>query len=171
MCGAPTSNCSPANLDDVHFTRVTDLLLAGLVGLGFGYLIFQLASEQVPKLPVLAGGTLAVLAAVDAALAVWVRRRVSTGRLTQAILVSRCVVLAKASSMLGALMLGGWLGVLIYLVPKSGVVAEAEVPSAIVGAICAALLIAAGLWLEHSCRTPEDQDHDQTGETLRRPEN
>lgn len=153
----------------MHFTRATDLLLAALVGLGVGYLIFELASEQVPKLPVLAGGLLAVLAGIEAALAVWVRRRISTGRLTQAIVVSRCVVLAKASSMLGALMLGGWLGTLIYLIPKPGATADAEASSGVVGAVCAALLIAAALWLEHSCRTPDQEDQDQPGETLREP--
>lgn len=153
----------------MHFTRASDLALAALIGLGAGYLLFQLASEQIPRLPLLAGGMLGVLAAVDAGLAVWVRRRIFTGRLTEAILVSRCVVLAKASSMLGALMLGGWVGTLAYLVPHASVVADAEVPSAAVGAVCAAALIAAGLWLEHSCRTPEQQDQDQSGETAREP--
>lgn len=153
----------------MHFTRSTDLALSVLVGLGAGYLVFQFASTAIPKLPVTAGGLLAVLAAIDAGLAVWVHRRIEGGRLTQAIVVARCVVLAKASSMLGALMLGGWLGALAYLVPRTSVVADAEVPSAVVGAACAAALIAAGLWLEHSCRTPEDQDRDQSDETVREP--
>lgn len=157
------------NLNPVHFTRSTDLALAVLVGLGAGYLVFQLASTAIPKLPVLAGGLLGVLAVIDAGLAVWVRRQIAGGRITQAIVVSRFVVLAKASSMLGALMLGGWLGALAYLVPRTSVVADEEVPSAVVGAVCAAALIAAGLWLEHSCRTPEDQDQDQSDETAREP--
>lgn len=153
----------------MHFTRATDLVLAGLVGLGVGYLVFQLASTEIPKLPVLAGGLLGVLAVIDAGLAAWVGKRIAGGRLTEAIVVSRCVVLAKASSMLGALMLGGWLGALAYLVSFSSVVADDEVPSTIVGAVCAAALIAAGLWLEHSCRTPEQQDQDYSGDSPREP--
>ncbi|MGH3468888.1 MAG: DUF3180 domain-containing protein [Thermocrispum sp.] len=153
----------------MHFTRATDLLLAGLIGLGAGYLVFQLASTEIPKLPIAAGGLLGVLAAVDAGLALWVRRMVAGRRLTQPVVVARCVVLAKASSMLGALMLGGWLGVFGYLYGRSSVVADEEVPSAVVGAVCAAALIAAGLWLEHSCRTPEQQDRDHSPDSAREP--
>lgn len=151
----------------MHFTRPADLLLALLVGLGAGYLAFQLASDAIPRLPVLAGGMLFVLAVVDAALAIWARRRITGGRLREAIVVARCVVLAKASSMLGALMLGGWLGALAYLAPRPSVVADEEVPSAVVGAVCAAALIAAALWLEHCCRTPDEENRDQSGESLR----
>src|SRR5690606_4888604 len=60
----------------VHFTRVTDLLLAGLIGLGAGYLVFDVASSQIPRLPVGGGGLLAVLAVIEGGLALWVKARI-----------------------------------------------------------------------------------------------
>lgn len=156
-------------LAGMHFTRATDLLLAGVIGLGAGYLVFELASSSVPRLPGAAGGLLGLLAVIDVGLVLWVRGQIAGRRPIQAIVVSRCVVLAKASSMLGALMLGGWVGVFIYLERLSSVVAGDEVPAAVIGALCAAALIAAGLWLEHTCRTPDQPDRDHQGDSRREP--
>jgi hypothetical protein len=58
-------------------------------------------------------------------------------------------------------MLGAWLGLLGYLLPLRAEVAAAaeDVPSGVVGMGCAAALIAAALYLEWCCRTPDDQDN------------
>jgi hypothetical protein len=60
-------------------------------------------------------------------------------------------------------MLGAWLGASAALVPSADVVSAAadDLRSAVIGAISAAVLIAAALWLEHSCRTPETRDQDR----------
>jgi len=71
--------------------------------------------------------------------------------------------LAKASSLLGAIMAGAALGAFVYLVPKRAqlIVAAHDTTSAVVALVSGAALIAAALWLEYSCRAPEDPD-DQT---------
>ncbi|GHF74630.1 cobalamin synthase [Amycolatopsis bartoniae] len=147
----------------MHFTRPRELVTAGLVGLVLAYLVFRFAYGSLPPLPRYAGVTLLVLAVVEAVLAFSVRARIRSGRLTGAIGVARAVALAKASSLLGALMLGAWLGALAALLPRADEVAAAanDVRSAIIGAVCAVVLIAAALWLEHCCRTPETRDQDR----------
>jgi hypothetical protein len=102
-----------------------------------------------------------VIAIIDMVLGFSLRSRIrgdNPGKALQPLTAARAVALAKASSMLGAIMLGAWIGVLFYVVPKrSEVVAAAnDTTSSVVGAICSAALIAAGLWLEHCLRTPDE---------------
>lgn len=147
----------------MHFTRPRELLVAGIIGLGVVYLLFQSAYESMPRLPTLAGVTLLVLAVIEVVLAVVVRNRIRQGRVVTGVGIARVVALAKASSLLGALMLGAWLAGVVYLAPKASFVTAAseDLPATIVGACCAAVLIAAALWLEHCCRTPEPRDQDR----------
>lgn len=148
----------------MHFTRPRDLVLAGIVGLAVGFLLIQLAYRDIPRLPTFAGVTLAVLAIVETILAFSIRSRIREGRFVRALTAARAVALAKASSLLGAIMLGGWLAVLGYVVPRRDeiIAAEQDTPSAVIGALCAIALMAAALWLEYCCRTPDDQYKDRT---------
>lgn len=145
----------------LRYTRVVDLLTPGLVVALVVYLLLRLAYGELPPLPRLAGTTLAVLAVVEAVLGRNLRNKINSGTIRpgQALTAARAVALAKASSLVGAMMLGAWLGVLIYTVPLWGQLeaAEGDVITAVVGAVCAALLIAAALWLEYCCRTPDDR--------------
>ncbi|MGH3763334.1 DUF3180 domain-containing protein [Actinophytocola sp.] len=148
----------------MHFTRARDLVVAGLLGAGIVYLIVRVAYGDLPPLPTLAGVTLLVLAVIEAALGASLRARISkpeADRPVQALTAARAVALAKASSLLGAIMLGAWLGMLGYLLPRRAEVAAAaeDFPSAVVGIASAAVLIAAALFLEWCCRTPRDQDN------------
>jgi uncharacterized RDD family membrane protein YckC len=147
----------------MHFTRPRELVVAGLIGLVLVYLLFQVGYGSFPQLPLFVGVTLFLLALVETVLAFSVRARIREGRVVAAIAVARAVALAKASSLAGALMLGAWLGALGYLLPRRAEITAAahDVRSAGVGAISAAALIAAALWLEHCCRTPEPRDEDR----------
>jgi hypothetical protein len=136
-------------------------VIGGLLGGIVLYLILQQAYGSLPPLPTLAGVTLVVIAIIDMVLGFSLRSRIrgdNPGKALQPLTAARAVALAKASSMLGAIMLGAWIGVLFYVVPKrSEVVAAAnDTTSSVVGAICSAALIAAGLWLEHCLRTPDE---------------
>lgn len=148
----------------MRFTRARDLVVAGLLGAVVVYLLLRVIYGELPPLPTFAGASLFVLAVVEALLGVGVRGRIrGTGggdRPLQPLSVARAVALAKASSLLGAIMLGAWLGVLAYVLPDSAEVAAAagDIPSAAVGAVSAAVLIGAALWLESCCRTPDDRD-------------
>jgi hypothetical protein len=148
----------------MHFTRPRDLVAAGLLGLGLGYLLFETAYSSLPQLPTFAGGTFAVLAVIELVLALTIRSRIKNGRVVAAIGVARSVALAKASSLAGALMTGAWLAALAYLLPRRDelVAAVLDTRAAVVGVASAAVLVAAGLWLEHCCRTPRDQDRQPT---------
>ncbi|SDD83062.1 DUF3180 domain-containing protein [Actinokineospora iranica] len=145
----------------MRFTQPRDLVPAGVLTAVVVHLAFRLFYGDLVPLPTLAGVTLLVLAIAETALGFALRariRRTTPGRVVQALSAARAVALAKASSLLGAIMLGAWLGVLAYVLPESGQVeaAKSDVPSAVIGAVCAAALIGAALWLESCCRTPDD---------------
>jgi len=148
----------------MHFTRPRELAVAGLLGLVLAYLVFQVAYGSIPALPLFAGITLLVLALCEVVLAFIIRSRIKEGRVLSAISVARSVALAKASSLAGSAMTGVWLAAFAYLFPRRDelVAAVLDTRAAVVGAGSAAALVAAGLWLEHCCRTPHDQDRERT---------
>jgi Protein of unknown function (DUF3180) len=144
-------------------TRARDLVVAAvLAGLAV-HLVLRIAYEQVPPLPTLAGSTLAIIAVVEAFLGQSIRQRVRRRPGTRPVaplVVARAVLLAKASSLAAAIMLGGWLAVLVYALPKRDefTAAGSDTTSALIGAACASALVAAALWLEYCCRTPRQPD-------------
>ncbi|HWD07309.1 MAG TPA: DUF3180 domain-containing protein [Amycolatopsis sp.] len=148
----------------MHFTRPRDLVVAAVLGLVLGYVIFQLAYGDLPQLPTLAGITFALLAVAEAILGYTIRSRIRAGRVTASIGVARSVALAKASSLAGGFMTGGWVAAFVYVFPRRTelVAAVSDTRAAVVGAVCSALLVAAALWLEHCCRTPRDDERSPT---------
>jgi len=146
----------------MHFTRVRDLVLAGLVAAALVYLLVRTLYGQMPPLPTFAGVTLLVLAVVEGGFGFALRSRIRDPKRTvQALTAARAVALAKASSILGAIMSGTWLAILAYVLPRRAEIKAAadDLPSTIVGVICSAILIGAALYLEWCCRTPRDQDN------------
>ncbi|MDQ3786716.1 MAG: DUF3180 domain-containing protein [Actinomycetota bacterium] len=148
----------------MHFTRARDLAAAGLVAAVLVHLLVRVLYGQLPAMPTFAGVTLLVLAVIEAALGFSLRTRIRNpreGKPLQPLTAARAVALAKASSLLGAIMLGAWLGLGVYVLPRRAEItaAAADFRSTVVGVICSALLIAAALWLEWCCRTPRDQDN------------
>ena len=142
-------------------TRIRDLLLTLAVAALVTYVLVRLVYDDLPPLPPLAGVSLALLAAVEVAFGQSLRTRIrERPRTVQPLTAVRAVALAKASSVLGALMAGGWLGVLGYVLPRRDEIeaAGSDTVSAVVGLLCAVALAAAGLWLEYCCRTPQDPD-------------
>ncbi len=148
-------------------TRPRDLVGAGVGAAIVVHLLVQLGYGSLPPLPTLAGTTLLAFAAAETVLGFTIRDRVRHrphARPVQALTAAKAVALAKASSLAGALLVGAWLGVLGYVAPRWAdfPAAASDTVAAMVGAICAAALVAAGLWLEYCCRTPEDPQHEQT---------
>ncbi|WP_436493352.1 DUF3180 domain-containing protein [Actinokineospora sp. HUAS TT18] len=153
----------------MRFTKASDLVPAGAVTAVAVYLALRLVWGELPRLPTLAGITLLVLAVVEVVFGFALRGRIraTSGKPVQPLTAARAVALAKASSLLGAIMLGAWLAVLGYVLPESGQIdaAKSDTVSAIIGAVCALALIAAALWLEYCCKTPtdpDDQRHDRS---------
>lgn len=149
----------------MKFTRARDLVIAGVVAAVLVNLYLRLDYDKLPPLPILAGATFAVIALIETWFAFSIRARINRKpgtRPIQALTAVRAVALAKASSLIGAVMAGAWLGVLVYVLPLTATISVAggDTRASIVGLVSSAGLIAAGLWLEHCCRTPEDPNPD-----------
>ncbi|MEU7528561.1 DUF3180 domain-containing protein [Saccharothrix sp. NPDC042600] len=149
----------------MRFTKPRDLLAVGLIAGLLVHLLLRLSYDTLPALPTFAGFTLLVIAVVDLVLAFSLRARIQRkpgAAPVQPLTAARAVALAKASSLLGAIMAGAWAGVLIYVIPVQGEfeAARHDLVSAVVGLLCAGALIGAGLWLEHCCKTPKDPHAD-----------
>ena len=145
------------------FTRARDLVTAAAIGGVLVHLLLQQSYGDVPTLPQLAGTTLLFFAIAEAVLGYTLRARIQQrpgSRPVQALTAAKAVVLAKASSLAGAITGGAWLGVLSYVLPLRSQLASAasDTVTSSIGALCAAGLVAAALWLEHCCRTPDGPD-------------
>lgn len=147
----------------MRFTRTRDLLAIAVVAGVASWLVVRTGYGSIPPLPTLAGVTLAVLAVVELVLGFALRGRIQRRAGTtplDPLMAARSVALAKASSLVGALMAGLWAGLLGYVLQQRAVLASAarDTPGAVIGLLSAAALVGAALWLEHSCRTPKNDE-------------
>jgi hypothetical protein len=76
---------------------------------------------------------------------------------------TRVLMLAKASSLSGALLGGGGLGIVGYLLSRSVVASPNALTMSIVAAVGAILLLVAGLVAEHMCSIPPEDDKRDDG--------
>ncbi|MCB0937195.1 MAG: DUF3180 domain-containing protein [Mycobacterium sp.] len=143
-------------------TRKRDLTAAVVGVAALAYLLVHVLYRNFPPITVWTGLSLLLVALGEAAWGVSVRARIRDGEVgvgggrLHPLVVARSVVIAKASAWVGAVVLGWWLGVLVYLVPRRSElrVAGADTPGAVVAAISAFALVVAALWLQHCCRSP-----------------
>ncbi len=151
-------------------SQATPLIALGLAGLVAGFLI-ELATAAsgspifVPPLTLPA--TLLAVGIIVVVLAWPIRqstRGKRTGRPVNPFVAMRVAVLAKASSLSGALMLGGGLGIVLYLLSRSVFPAVTSVWLAVATVVGAAVLLAGGLVAEHFCTLPPGNDPDNPGE-------
>jgi Protein of unknown function (DUF3180) len=142
-------------------TRPRDLLLPALVTAVVAHLLVRLTYGTLPSFPSTAGIPLAVLGAAEAiggsALRARIRRKPGT-RPVNPLAAARAVLVARASALAGAIMVGAWVGLLGYVAPRSADIAAAsgDTVAAVVGLVGALALVAGALWLQHCCRTPDD---------------
>jgi hypothetical protein len=152
----------------VTATRPRDLFAVAVITALAINLLVRLSYGSLPPLPLLGGATLGVLGIAEAVggsmLRARIRRRPGT-QPVQPLVAARAVLLAKASSLAGAIMAGVWAGVLGYVLPRAGDITAAGSDSvaAVVGLVCALGLVAGALWLEHCCRTPDDPEDERNG--------
>ncbi len=135
---------------------------AALAWLSVGHWFYNI--ESLPWLPAV---TLLALAIVEFVLAQQTRARIERkpGRpRVEPLAVARYVVLAKASSLAGAIFAGFTLALTLWLVIEGQRVSHAEkgLPIAALSAGASLALVAAALWLERACRVPEDPDAKKT---------
>jgi hypothetical protein len=167
----PGGRPGPAPRSGLQPTRPGPLIVAGVVAGVLAYLGVRTYFGNLPDVTWLAGLTLAGLAVVEVVAAVntkaRIERRPGAGVLNP-LLVARLVVLAKASSLAGAIFAGVYAGVAVWAFVERDqlTVAEHNLPPAIGGVVGASALLAAALLLEHACRVPEppeDQDEQSQG--------
>ncbi len=146
-------------------TRKRDLAAATALAAVLGFLAIHGLYRYFPPITWWTGLSLLAVAAAEAWWAASVRGRIRDGRVgvgagrLHPLAVARSVAIAKASAWAGALMLGWWLAVLAYLLPRRAElrVAAADTPGAAAAAVSALALVAAALWLQHCCKSPGDQ--------------
>ena len=149
-------------------TRTKPLHLFALAVLGGAALWFVETALAASGRPVLIPPfTLAVallLIGVIIVVMAWPVRRVARGDRSKRVdpfYATRVVMLAKASSLGGALLAGGGLGIASYLLSRSVLPAVGSVTMGIATAAGAILLLVAGLVAEHWCAIPPDDDDPQ----------
>jgi hypothetical protein len=151
-------------------TRPSTLVIAGLAAMAVAWLLisrFYSDFRELPWLPIAVSVALAVL---EGYLALTTRARLEhrPGREpVDPLAVARFVVLAKASSLTGAMFAGFYLGVLAWLLVEQARLGAADarssdLPTSAVGVVGALALTAAAIWLERACRVPP-QDEDKQG--------
>ena len=147
-------------------TRPTPLIALALAGLVVGFLVELAATAwsapiivppfTLPLALVLIAGILVVLA--------WPIRQATRGRGARRVdpfTAMRIALLAKASSLSSALLLGFGVGIAVFILTRSVVPAVASLWLAIGMALGAVVLLVGGLVAEHFCTLPPDDDQDR----------
>ena len=147
-------------------TRIRDLIAYAAAVTLIAWLAMRQWYGDLPALRWFVPLSLVLLAIAEVLAANQLRDRIRhrPGALpVQPLVAARMLALAKASSVVGAVMVGIWAGLLVYVVPRLGKLEAAGHDTAIAafGVLAAVALTAAALWLEHSCRTPAPPNGDR----------
>jgi hypothetical protein len=152
----------------VRPTRLSLLLLVAVAAGAVVYLLARAYYASFPPIPLTAPLLIGGFAVLEALLALSVRARLAGRPGTRPIMpfvVVRVVALAKASSLVGSLVLGGYGGLLAF---TAGTITGAGQESddariTAVGVATSALLVAAALILERVCRVPKPPEAEPDG--------
>jgi hypothetical protein len=148
-------------------TSISALVVAALVAAAVGWLLLSFFYNEWPAPPWLPVIVIAALAAAEGILAQNTAARIQRKRgalPVEPLAVARYVVLAKASSLAGALYGGYCAGLLLFFaLDMSREFSTNALPATASGVLAALALIGAALWLERSCRVPDQDDPDDPG--------
>jgi hypothetical protein len=146
-------------------TNPATLIVAALAAAAVGWIMIARDYTDFPTLTFLPAIITAGLGALELIAAIATKSRIDRKPGTTPVnplIVVRYVVLAKASSLVGAL-LGGFFGaVMIWLISERSRLAAAanDLPAAIGNVIGAVILLVGALLLERACRVPPRADED-----------
>lgn len=154
-------------------TRPATLVVAVLGAAAVAWLGISRFYGDIPHLPWLPAVTVAALALLEGLAAFATKARIERRPGTTPVdplAVARYAVLARASSLAGALFLGLYGGMLIWLLTQRSRLAAAsdDVAPAAAGTVASAALVAAALWLEFSCRVPKPPEDNEEPDDLPR---
>lgn len=144
-------------------TRPATLVVAALAAAAVAWLIISRFYYELPRLPWIPALTLAALAAGEAVAAYSTKARIdrkSGQPPVDPLLVARLVVLAKASSLVGAIFGGFYAAVAGWLLieRQRNIHPAQDLPAVFAGVGACVVLLVAALWLERSCRIPKQPD-------------
>ncbi len=145
-------------------TRRRDLTAAGLSAAVISYVVVLLVYRWFPPITVWTGVSLAAVAGLEVVWGRQVRAKIDGGEIgagpgrLHPLVVARSLLVAKASAWMGAVMLGWWSAVLVYLLPRRSTlrVAGEDTIGTAVAVVSALVLVVAALWLQHCCKSPWD---------------
>lgn len=146
-------------------TRPSNLVLAAIGTAAVAFILMRRYFGDLPDVTWLAGLTMAGLAAVEGIAAYNTRARIEHrpgAGTVNPLFVARLVVLAKASSLAGAIFAGAYGGIAAWALTERGrlTVADRNLAPALVGVAGALALVAAALLLERACRVPKKPDEE-----------
>jgi hypothetical protein len=145
-------------------TRKRDLTAAVVGAAVLSFLLITVLYRWFPPITVWTGLSLLAAAVAEALWARYVRAKISEGEIgvgpgwLHPLAVARTVLVAKASAWMGALVLGWWVGALVYFLPRRSWLRAAaqDTTGTVVAALSALALLVAALWLQHCCISPQD---------------
>ena len=145
-------------------TRTRDLVAAVFATAVAGYLLVRVVYRWFPPITGWTGASLLGVAVAVAGWGFYVRARINDGEVgvgpgrLHPLAVARSVLIAKASAWMGSVVLGWWLAVVAYLLPRRSElqVAAEDTAGAVVAGLCALALVAAALWLQNCCKSPDE---------------
>lgn len=144
-------------------TRPTTLLVAALAAAAVAWLAVSEYYYDLPPFPWAPAAALGALAVAEVFVAQSTKARIDRKPGQERIdplLVARLVVLAKASSLAASIFAGFYAGITLWLAierQRNAHPAE-DLPAVIAGLVASTLLVIAALWLERSCRIPEQPE-------------
>ncbi|MDO7882652.1 DUF3180 domain-containing protein [Antiquaquibacter soli] len=151
-------------------TRTKPLHLVVLAALGAALAWFlqtalAASGNAIVLPPVTLAFALALIGGIVVLMALPVRRvsRRVEGATVDPFYATRVVMLAKASSLSGALLGGAGLGITAYLLSRSVIPGVGSVAMALASTVGAIILLVGGLVAEHMCTIPPDDDDPREG--------
>lgn len=149
-------------------TRPGTLASIAVVAVALGWTVVRVWSTRtgMPQVPRGAPFALLLLAAVLVGGALLMRRRVHARRPgTPPVapdLAVRLLVLAQASSIVGSLVAGGYVGAAVFYAEDLAVPFRRDSATwSVAAAIAALVVVVAAMWLERECRVPPPDDEGQ----------
>lgn len=149
-------------------TRPLTLVIVAVLGVAAGFALDQVltASGRATFIPVVTLPILLIVLGVFVVLmALPIRRatRGSTGEPVNPFRAVRVAMLAQASSILGAGFAGFGVGLALFVTTRPVTPSVGSWSTVIATAVCALLLVGAGLYAEHLCTIRKDDDDEQPG--------
>jgi hypothetical protein len=144
-------------------TRYSVLIVIATIACGASYALTSAFYSDLPSLPIIGPIFLVVLAAAEGYTAATTSARLAGKPRTQPIhplTVARIAALAKSTSPVAALFVGGYTGFLIHVARLESPQASSDVRTAAIGVAASMLLVVAALAMERVCRVKPPKSPD-----------